>query len=238
MAKLGYTWYPKDWNNSDSVFELDLCEKGAYRGLIDLAMMNDNKAEIKKSIWSRKWNVSDDELNRILDKLCELKLIEFRGDLFFIPSCESRLNLVRGGSNGGKISKPKVKPIPKPTPKPKVKQTKRETKTKLKGKEGTFEERKESFIDWFNKSKLKYKQKLGKSKVVTPADESNLKKLFENYEFTDFEIAIKNLYKSKWADENNMQTISHFLRIENFNKYLEQGEVISNHQVINSQPVN
>mgnify|MGYP000521508741 CR=1 FL=1 len=35
MAKLGYTWYPKDWGNSDSVFELSLSERGLYREFID-----------------------------------------------------------------------------------------------------------------------------------------------------------------------------------------------------------
>ena len=46
MAKLGYTWYPKDWGNSDSVFELSLCERGLYREFIDFAMLNDNKTEL------------------------------------------------------------------------------------------------------------------------------------------------------------------------------------------------
>ena len=53
MAKLGYTWYPKDWGNSDSVFELSLCERGLYREFIDFAMLNDNKTEIKKTNYDR-----------------------------------------------------------------------------------------------------------------------------------------------------------------------------------------
>ena len=107
-----------------------------------------------------------------------------------------------------------------------------------KVKEQSYEQKKTAFIDWFNKSKLKYKNKVGKTKVINSKDENNLKRLFENYEFTDFEIAIKNLYKSKWAEDNNMQTISHFIRLENFNKYLEQGDTASAHQSINSQPAN
>lgn len=118
MSKLGYTWYPKDWGNSDSVFELSLCERGLYREFIDFAMLNDNKTEIKKDVWIRKFSVSINELNLILDKLLQLNLIEIKENILFIPSCESRLNLVRGGSIGGK----KSKPIPKPIPKPIVKQ--------------------------------------------------------------------------------------------------------------------
>lgn len=118
MAKLGYTWYPKDWGNSESVFELSLSERGLYREFIDLAMLNDNSTEIKKDVWIRKFCVSKEDLEFILCKLVTLNLIEFRENILFIPSCESRLKLVRGGSNGGKKSKPTSKPDSKPIPKP------------------------------------------------------------------------------------------------------------------------
>jgi hypothetical protein len=140
MAKLGYTWYPKDWGNSDSVFELSLCERGLYREFIDFAMLNDNKTEIKKDVWLRKFSVSINELNLILDKLLLLNLIEIKENILFIPSCESRLNLVRGGSIGGKKSKPIQKPIVKPIPKPIAKQREieseieREIETKIENK--------------------------------------------------------------------------------------------------------
>lgn len=102
MAKLGYTWYPKDWGNSESVFELNLSERGLYRELIDLAMLNDNKTEVKKEVWSRKFGVSNQEITDILIRLVSLKLVEIIDNILFIPSCESRLNL----SRGGKKSKP------------------------------------------------------------------------------------------------------------------------------------
>jgi hypothetical protein len=114
MSKLGYTWYPKDWGNSESVFELNLTDRGLYRELIDLAMLNDNKTEIKLEVWSRKFAIEIDSLNFILNKLTKLNLIKINGENLFIPSCESRLNLVRGGRKGGKKSKPIVKPIVKP----------------------------------------------------------------------------------------------------------------------------
>ena len=100
MAKLGYTWYPKDWGNSDSVFELSLSERGLYREFIDFAMLNDNKTEIKKDVWIRKFSVSMNELNLILDKLLFLNLIKINENILFIPSCENRLNLSRGGKKG------------------------------------------------------------------------------------------------------------------------------------------
>lgn len=142
MAKLGYTWYPKDWGNSESVFELSLSERGLYREFIDLAMLNDNLTEIKKDVWIRKFCVSKEDLNFILCKLISLNLIEFKNNILFIPSCESRLKLVRGGSNGGKKSKPNSKPTSKPfeslnekNQKPIAKQIEKENKIKIKNKE-------------------------------------------------------------------------------------------------------
>lgn len=111
MAKLGYTWYPKDWGNSESVFELTLIERGLYRELIDMAMLNDNKIIYNLNVWARKFGSTEDEIEGILITLEGLKLIEVKQDILFIPSCESRLNLVRGGAKGGKNSKPTPKPF-------------------------------------------------------------------------------------------------------------------------------
>ena len=120
-TKLGYTWYPKDWGNSESVFEMNLCERGLYRELIDLAMLNDNKTEIKLDVWSRKFDITIDELNAILSKLITLEVIFIDDNSLFIPSCESRLNLSRGGKKSkptetslNNLSKPISKPLSKP----------------------------------------------------------------------------------------------------------------------------
>lgn len=104
-------WFPKDWGNSENVFELSLSEKGLYRELIDLAMLNDNNVEIKKDLWTRKFLISIKVLNTILDKLLLLNLIEINENILAIPSCENRLNLSRNGSIGGKKSKPTNKSI-------------------------------------------------------------------------------------------------------------------------------
>jgi hypothetical protein len=114
MAKLGYTWYPKDWGNSEKVFELTLIERGLYRELIDMAMQCDNKTQTNSKTWARKFGSTETEIEWILGTLEELKLIEFKGDTLFIPSCESRLKLVRAGSKGGKNSKPNSKHTLKP----------------------------------------------------------------------------------------------------------------------------
>ena len=152
MAKLGYTWYPKDWGNSESVFELNLSERGLYRELIDLAMLNDNIVDVKIDVWSRKFGAEKDFLQSILDKLLSLKLINIDNETLSVPSCESRLNIIRGGAKGGKVSKPISKGIAKPISKPMLKpiskgianqiETKRETK-----RENNIDERKLKFAD-------------------------------------------------------------------------------------------
>jgi len=140
MGKLGYTWYPKDWGNSDAVFELTLSERGFYRELIDMAMLNDNTIKWNAKLWSRKFNCTESEIVTIADRLDKLGLTQSRFfdyqdkdmdtmDWVFIPSCEPRLNLVRGGRKGGK-NKPTHKHIVKPTPKPIVKQKKEKEKRK------------------------------------------------------------------------------------------------------------
>ena len=100
---------------------------------------------------------------------------------------------------------------------------------KEKGKEKeetTYEEKKEKFLNWFNLKKQKHTGKIGKFKVLTKTDDVNLKKLYKDYGAEEFEIAVINLYKSKWAIKNNMLTPSHYLRVENFNKYLNQSDSV------------
>lgn len=188
MAKLGYTWYPKDWGNSESVFELSLSERGLYREFIDLAMLNDNKNEIKKEVWVRKFCVSIDELNSILSKLLDLKLIEFNGNNIFIPSCEPRLNLVRGGSNGGKKSKPNIKPIPKPieslceiNEKPMLNQREIETKIKKESNLTSLSTRSLDFKNTLVPFKSKYSIKMLESfyNYWTEPNKSQTKMRFE-----------------------------------------------------------
>ena len=125
-SKLGYTFYPKDWQTNDDVFELNLEQRAVYRELIDLAMTNDNKVEFKLSTWSRKLGVTIAKLEELIKDLISFDLVvRTDNELYFIPSCEKRLNLKRGGAKGGKKSsknKPIVKPMVKPTLKPMVKQ--------------------------------------------------------------------------------------------------------------------
>lgn len=168
MSKLGYTWYPKDWTNSQAVFELTLIERGLYRELIDMAMLNDNKTKINYNVWSRRFASSEDELEQILLTLEELQLISIDGDNLFIPSCEPRLNLIRGGSKGGKKSKknkPMVKPNDKPTIKPTLNQIEKE-KEKKYNNIPTFDEFKKYAIE----KSVRLKKQLDESQLSLKYD--------------------------------------------------------------------
>jgi hypothetical protein len=87
----------------------------------------------------------------------------------------------------------------------------------------------DKFLVWFNNTKLKYKNSLGKFKTLNPTDINNLlllKKL--NYTAEDFDIAFKEMCNSAWVNENNMCTPSHFLRNDNFTRYLNAQTTQSN----------
>lgn len=108
MTKQGYTWYLKDWQTSEAVFQLNLQERGLYRELIDLAMINDNKTKVNTKLWGRKFNDDVKQIEESLQRLVELDLVKLKNNAIFIPSCETRLNIIRGASRGGKKSrKPK-----------------------------------------------------------------------------------------------------------------------------------
>jgi len=222
MAKLGYTWYPKDWGNSENVFELSLSERGLYREIIDLAMMNDNKTEIKLDTWVRKFAVSLDELKSILGKLSILNLIQIDGEKLFVPSCESRLNMVRGGAKGGKNPKPKVKGmvkgIAKPIEsleenngKPIVKQTKIETKIETKNKDNIiiidntiFSNECKISEQWIETIAMQSKIKIDVVKIFLDAFESHLITMQEQKKtLKDFKE-----HFSHWIKKQNISNFS------------------------------
>jgi hypothetical protein len=83
----------------------------------------------------------------------------------------------------------------------------------------------DKFILWFNNTKFKYKNVVGKFKTLTPTDINNLlalKKL--NYTAEDFDNAFKQMCKSTWVNDNQMIVPSHFLRNDVFARYLNASE--------------
>jgi len=79
----------------------------------------------------------------------------------------------------------------------------------------------ELFLEWFNEMKLKYKGDKGRFKTLQKEDVNNLTKLKTiNYTNEEFEHAFQCMCNSKWVNDNNMITPAHFLRGDNFDKYV------------------
>lgn len=79
---------------------------------------------------------------------------------------------------------------------------------------------KTEFLEWFNKTRTEHLKQPSNFKVLTYYDQTNLSELTKNYTGEDFVKAFKNMIKDGWAKTNNKVTPDHFLKPENFNKYL------------------
>lgn len=87
----------------------------------------------------------------------------------------------------------------------------------------TFEERQQKFLDWFNNRVLFHKGKLGNFSILSKTTQNNLKTILKNnYSAEQLNKAFSNMCKNKWVIENKMCTPTHFLVIDNFEKYLNQ----------------
>ena len=104
-----------------------------------------------------------------------------------------------------------------------------------KPKEKSLQEKVDGFIGWFNNQKKIHTGIEGKTKGLSKTDENNLKKLLKVYDFTDFGKAIPNMFKNQWAKETNNLVPSHFLRVDNFNKYLNTEPTKSNHSTFDDK---
>jgi hypothetical protein len=99
----------------------------------------------------------------------------------------------------------------------------KEKKNKRKEEKQSIGSEKElilKFTSWFNEMYLKYQSKQTKYRTMTKTDINNLKKLKEVYDAKDFDKAFRNMLVNPWVVENNKGTIDHFLRNDNFVKYL------------------
>lgn len=95
-----------------------------------------------------------------------------------------------------------------------------EGKGKEKGKvQGVFSP--EQFLTWFNDSRTKLLQKPSNSNYLSSHDKTHLEILTSRYKGEDFGKAFHNLCNDKWANESNQIIPKHFLKPENFDKYLQ-----------------
>ena len=93
----------------------------------------------------------------------------------------------------------------------------------------------EQFLSWFNDSRTKLLQKPSNSNYLSSHDKNYLEILTSRYDGKDFGKAFHNLCNDKWANESNQIIPKHFLKPENFDKYLqiEQKPLLTKKQKIN-----
>jgi hypothetical protein len=85
-----------------------------------------------------------------------------------------------------------------------------------------FQERVNSFLNWFNSEFLKHEKPQAKFRTLNNQTESNLKKLLDKYTTQEWSYAFSNMIKSEWVIESKNATPDHFLRPANFEKYVNQ----------------
>ena len=80
----------------------------------------------------------------------------------------------------------------------------------------------QKFCSWFNNQLFIHTGNVGKFKTMTKTDISNLKRLKQGYSIDEWEHAFKMMIQSEWVQESKMATVAHFLRNDNFSKYVNQ----------------
>lgn len=87
----------------------------------------------------------------------------------------------------------------------------------------SFEEKKTKFLKWFNQMLKKHKGKEGRFRSLSKDAENNYKKLIDaKHTIEEFEHAFKVMLKEPWVIKHENANPSHFLRNDNFNRYLSK----------------
>jgi hypothetical protein len=85
-----------------------------------------------------------------------------------------------------------------------------------------FQERVNKFLNWFNAEFTKHGKPQTKFRTLNNQTENNLKKLLDKYTTDEWSLAFENMINNVWVIENKNATPDHFLRLANFEKYLNQ----------------
>jgi hypothetical protein len=113
-----------------------------------------------------------------------------------------------GGKQGG---------VEAPTVQLKEKEKEKEEYTKV-----PFQERVNKFLNWFNLEFTKHGKPQTKFRTLNNQTENNLKKLLDKYTTDEWSLAFENMINNVWVIENKNATPDHFLRLANFEKYLNE----------------
>ena len=174
--------------------------------------------QITKEQFLKRLNYPNEFAELIEENIVELEndkiKIQFLDEQYLKATKQSKRNSI----NGSKGGRPK-KENPKKTDL-KAKQNPNQSETKGIREDKIREDKIKSFLNWFNNQKKKHTGTVGKFKMLSKTDQNNFKKLIKDYDYKDFEEAIPKMFANEWAKETNNLTPTHFLRNDNFNKYL------------------
>ena len=183
--------------------------------------------------WQRNCNLTEKQLLKRLDFVNELNelidedIIEINDGFIIIEFLDNQRdkaiqNSKKNTENGKKGGRPKTQNKPKVNPN--ESQTKGIRRDKII-KEEIIEDKSvftpEQFLEWFNSSRTKLLQKPSNSNYLSSHDKTHLEILTSRYKGEDFGKAFHNLCNDKWANESNQIIPKHFLKPENFDKYLQ-----------------
>lgn len=99
------------------------------------------------------------------------------------------------------------------------------TLNKTKADKSALSDREIKFIKWFNQMKLKHTGEIGQFKTMSKQSRTNYKQLVgSDYTPEQWAKAFEQMTKNDWVINNQKITIDHFVRIDNFEKYLNQSE--------------
>ena len=101
-----YTWYPKDWQESDKVWEMNFELQGLYRLLLDHAYLHGNPFVINKRKMTTFGHVDRHKLDRLCTKLVQIGVLECTQTvppLYKIPSIEKRKELKDNASKAANV---------------------------------------------------------------------------------------------------------------------------------------
>ena len=91
----------------------------------------------------------------------------------------------------------------------------------------SFQEQTQKFINWFNQMLKIHKGKEGRFRSLSPEAEKNYKKIIDaKHPIEDFEHVFKVMLKEPWVIEKQNASPSHFLRNDNFNRYLSKDLIV------------
>ena len=97
-----------------------------------------------------------------------------------------------------------------------------------------FQERVNKFLNWFNAEFTKHGKPQTKFRTLNNQTENNLKKLLDKYTTDEWSLAFENMINNVWVIENKNATPDHFLRLANFEKYLNQVKLQETKTAINT----